>query len=287
MKCGHCDTRNSGTAKFCENCAVRLSPVAVNSAMSGDGVAIAEADITTIPQPEPSFVKEFDSLIRPTDPDVKNQLTTAVSTQLPKTHPSPSRWIRSPIVFAMIACTTVVASAALWSAGLQRTDAGSGAPVLASGQASTRALAQMSKTTSEPVPVALPRLPIGAVTKSAHGQPVRSIKQLSTHSYHAKIRRRASIKRRTVHLPAKKTTARRGMHSANIDRKNAATSPDVKHELPRSISLKHALPTPQQVCADRTNFISRGICESRECAKPERATLKFCVDMHALRAPLY
>ena len=43
--------------------------------------------------------------------------------------------------------------------------------------------------------------------------------------------------------------------------------------------------TPQQVCADRPNFISRGICEARECEKPEREGLPFCIDMNERRAP--
>ncbi|GAA4034623.1 hypothetical protein [Actimicrobium antarcticum] len=43
--------------------------------------------------------------------------------------------------------------------------------------------------------------------------------------------------------------------------------------------------TPQQLCADRSNFFSRAICEARECEKPERATLPFCVDMQERRAP--
>ncbi|EGF30859.1 hypothetical protein IMCC9480_677 [Oxalobacteraceae bacterium IMCC9480] len=42
--------------------------------------------------------------------------------------------------------------------------------------------------------------------------------------------------------------------------------------------------SPQQVCADRPNFISRGMCEAYECEKPERANLPFCIDMHARRA---
>jgi hypothetical protein len=42
--------------------------------------------------------------------------------------------------------------------------------------------------------------------------------------------------------------------------------------------------TPLQVCADRPNFISRGICEAHECEKPERAGLQFCVDINEHRA---
>lgn len=56
-------------------------------------------------------------------------------------------------------------------------------------------------------------------------------------------------------------------------------------ETNRAARAKLAQQTPQQACADRTNFISRGICESRECEKPERANLKFCSDMRARRVP--
>ncbi|MEB0134031.1 hypothetical protein QN362_01665 [Actimicrobium sp. CCC2.4] len=43
--------------------------------------------------------------------------------------------------------------------------------------------------------------------------------------------------------------------------------------------------SPQQVCADRPNFISRGICEAYECEKSERLNLPFCIEMHERRAP--
>lgn len=34
--------------------------------------------------------------------------------------------------------------------------------------------------------------------------------------------------------------------------------------------------SPQEACADRPNFISREICLSRECERPEKAGLAFC-----------
>lgn len=37
--------------------------------------------------------------------------------------------------------------------------------------------------------------------------------------------------------------------------------------------------TVQQICADRPNFISRGICEARECTKAEHAKSAFCSQM--------
>jgi len=35
-------------------------------------------------------------------------------------------------------------------------------------------------------------------------------------------------------------------------------------------------PGPKQFCADRPNFISRGICERRECEKPINAKDPYC-----------
>jgi hypothetical protein len=37
--------------------------------------------------------------------------------------------------------------------------------------------------------------------------------------------------------------------------------------------------TPQESCADRTNFVSRGICETRACERPEFRNQAYCVQM--------
>lgn len=44
---------------------------------------------------------------------------------------------------------------------------------------------------------------------------------------------------------------------------------------------KARLPSPQQACADKANFIGRAICESLECARPEHAQTPYCVKMRA------
>ncbi|MFC3108015.1 hypothetical protein ACFQAT_10925 [Undibacterium arcticum] len=45
------------------------------------------------------------------------------------------------------------------------------------------------------------------------------------------------------------------------------------------VAAAPAAVSPQQACAGSSNFISRGLCEGRECAKPQWAGLQYCVDM--------
>ena len=78
-----------------------------------------------------------------------------------------------------------------------------------------------------------------------------------------------------------------------------AAGPSTAIEPPRAPSppppsvVQSAPPPPskpasvKESCADRPNFVSRGLCESRLCKTPEWVTTPYCVDLNGMEKPRY
>lgn len=100
--------------------------------------------------------------------------------------------------------------------------------------------------------------------------------------------RREAEKKRKAELDSRRKLEEAGRSKA-IDSLRAHEAEVRSRQEDSAKQIKQTIPSehrsPQQVCADRPNFISRGICESRECDKPERANAAFCVQMRERRAP--
>lgn len=100
-----------------------------------------------------------------------------------------------------------------------------------------------------------------------------------------KMRREAEQKRRAETDARRRQDDESRGQAADSARSRELESRARQDELARQGKTSSARRTPQQACADRSNFISRGLCESRECEKPEQAGLSFCVQMRERRAP--
>jgi hypothetical protein len=162
--------------------------------------------------------------------------------------------------------------------------------------AATPLTTQSTQTETSPL-VAVPPAPTAPSSKVAattsEAAPLVVENQISTDDQEKKKRalqdakrklRIDALKKRREELLAKNKAdeeARRTAELANArDREVRARQAEANRQ-PKGVVARS---TPQQVCADRPNFISRGICESRECDKPERAGVQFCIDMHERRS---
>lgn len=286
LKCGHCGAGNSVSAKFCAKCAVRLRSPVAGSTDRSPRIATPESDIQTIIQIEPSAAKERDTTLQPARHELPYQPVPPPPAILLEKEKGALRKKRSPIIVASIAFVTFGSALAWWSVGSHPTTQELRAPIAGSAPASSAAVALMPSKKVEPAPIAVLQEPVRLASTPADIQPDdRKTRARLANSDNAKIRREALARRKSDNEAAKRAAVANAVRAQAAERVRTSTSPNTKDELPRPAKLKPMLQTPQQACADRSNFISRGICESRECEKPERATLKFCIDMHERRAP--
>lgn len=105
----------------------------------------------------------------------------------------------------------------------------------------------------------------------------------------AKVDEKAEADRK-ARLSAAKAKAERDKAKADADKAKADFDKSIEDEKARRAVAtqpppqKAATPEvrhPQDACADRPNFISREICLGRECQRPEKFNLPFCVDRRA------
>ena len=306
MKCGHCGASNSDRAKFCGKCAVRLRASAANGPIERPTLVPREEDIDTIIQSEfePVHVDQDAILasstiaappVVPTIPVVSGR--TAAGTK--------TRNLRSPGMFgayALLIAATGTAGFWLFHGGgaassVMAPTANNKAPALVAPVAahSVAIVAPAGAVVSPPLPTPMP-----PQSKSVSGPDLvvnKNAGEPNTASSLARTNKIEKIKdQRAIPAKRKNETALRNKAAAShvTRRGEMGSSHDIalknnQNEITRLLKSKTApLPaqqTPQQACADRSNFISRGICESRECDKPEHLSLKFCVDMRARRAP--
>ena len=142
-------------------------------------------------------------------------------------------------------------------------------------------------TTSSPitVPTNVATAAPGVGPLAVVGSDEKKVQESRATTKREEIRRAAALKRK---VKRRLTSVSKVVGSASVKKQrpiNDAALKQYQDESSRAARLKITQQTPQQVCADRSNFISRGICEARECEKPERVSLKFCIDMLARRAP--
>lgn len=290
LKCGHCGAGNSDTAKFCGKCAVRLRPPSSINAKKMSALPSTEADIETITRHEPLEWQHAEppplSGATHDAPDLQEQAVSSAGLS------QPVQRTRAPLVVGLVAAALVVASlgAAItwWPAGTRQADV-------------PPPVAALSTTPSTPeVPTAtIPAVAPAAVSSSINAAPPspavlnalstpadvnkKSTPEAPTKTEKAKTHREAVSKRKAGSETTHKTDLAATTQADESKQVRDATARSNKEELIQLAKRKPAMLTPQQACADRSNFISRGICESRECEKPERATLKFCVDMRERR----
>lgn len=74
-----------------------------------------------------------------------------------------------------------------------------------------------------------------------------------------------------------------------MDRQREAEAQRQREEEARRQAAKPVAPpppqSPEQICADRSNFISRHQCISRYCGKPEWAKHPFCIKWQDQQKP--
>lgn len=297
VKCSHCGAGNSDSAKFCGKCAVRLRPPSSTNAKKISAAPSTEADIETITRHEPLewHESELPALSRVVHDGPDGQAKAASSAVLGQ----PERRTRTPLVVGMVAAGFVVAlsGAAItwWSAGARRDEvpppvavlyATPSAPVVpaAPGSVVVSDSATASVAAVPPPIITAPPAPavLNALSTPADGDK-KATRELSTKTDKAKTHSEAVSKRKTGNGTTRKADVAATTQGDDAIRIREATSRINKDELTQLTKRKPTMLTPQQACADRSNFISRGICESRECEKPERANLKFCVDMRERR----
>ena len=146
----------------------------------------------------------------------------------------------------------------------------------------TAAPAPAGMTTELPLPVAK------EATAVAPGEitPVQKAALLAK-AEKQKARRDADLKRKAELELRRKQDEEGRVQAADAARARDAEARSRQDEQARQARAAAAAShrSPQQTCADRPNFISRGLCESRECEKPEHANAAFCVQMRERRAP--
>lgn len=249
-------------------------------------IATSEADIETIIQLESPVVEEHHAASQSAKRDRPFQPAAPTSTPLPKQDKLFLQRNRAPIVAGVIAIAAVGSAFAWWAVGLRQAEVASKPPVTASAPARMPTVAATPSAKVEPAPIPPVEDAVGtAETQVDSRSDVRKTRERSAKLDRAKIRNESILKRRADNEAARKADVARAARSDNVV--HIRSLPSTKADLPRPAKLRPVFQTPQQACADRSNFISRGICESRECEKPERASLKFCIDMHERRAPQY
>ncbi len=280
LKCGHCGASNSDSAKFCGKCAVRLRPAAADRAKKAPAVTVAEADIATILQLDPIPIEENDAVTQFMPREVTQQLVPSFSSTVDLDDHRLARRTRLPIVFGVIAIALVGAVVAWQSTGSRR-------PVLAPAVAnSVSLLAAPIPTAAAPIlspEPAASAMPANTALVPAYVPDRKKDHERSVKADKATVYRDGIPKHKADKQLTRKSEAAGAKHLEDANHNREAISLNDNEATVKSVRPKAKLPTPREACADRSNFISRGICESRECEKPERATLKFCVDMHERR----
>ena len=305
MECGHCGAINSDRAKFCGKCAVRLRTNAATGPIERPMVVAFEQDtdktVQLVAEPlqadrDAIPVSNFTSapLFETTTPPVPQP--SGPEPSVSKTH-----GVRNPFIFGAAALLI----AAVGSVGYWYSNDGK-----ASGFGATPTTNSKTPEAIAPAAVATQSVPTAAqsgtvvptpfltkavtgtdavLNKSAVG-PTTALTQTSAKKVEKiTVPRATPVKRKsqTASPPKAATspTKRRDEIGSSNDAAVKNNQADITRPGKSKAPPQAAQQTPQQLCADRSNFISRGICESRECEKPEHLPLKFCVDMRARRAP--
>lgn len=313
MECGHCGASNSERAKFCGKCAVRLRASATAEYIKRPVLAARQEDIDKTVQLRFEPVRADRDSILASSVTVAPPLA-ATTPPVPKAFGRPSgvvdsRSLRTLAIFGAAALLIAAVGTAGYrhfhdvkSAGAETAPVANIkapeliAPVAVAGQGvAITAQGGVAVPAPAPASASVPDVPKPVIGSDSVMR--KSVVEPSTASSQTRVNK---VEKVTVQhaTPVKRKSETASAHKA-------ATSHTIRHEeiassraigpkssqaeitrLARSKILPAAVQqTPQQACADRSNFISRGICESRECEKPEHLSLKFCVDMRARRAP--
>lgn len=309
MKCGHCGASNSDTAKFCGKCAVRLRAHSAGAPAKRPYVAPREDDIETVIQLDDAFAVD-DAAVAAVAlaPASQTSISASAISSSAKADPLPASAIgivegektrrqRRSVILAVIAGAVVIAGAGgAWLARDSQTAAvkvkNSGVVAAAPTSVTTQTVSAGPSAARVDVPplAAKPTLsPDPVVTKVAEPAPTVQIPEQLDKKEKAKEPKPIPVKRKVEPTPPRKSDATGTARADDSGKSRDAVGRSNQDDAAKLAKLKPqqqiSLQTPQQACADRSNFISRGICESRECEKPERASLKFCIDMKARRAP--
>ena len=296
MTCSHCGAENSDSSVRCRKCALRSS-IASLGQMIRATLLLRLGSFTAPMIAKRGCTKNGGD--RPSGSLSSNQRGQSMPSPIPaacRQNPTASHQNRALVVCVMLAIA-VSGSAAIWHAVVRNSPvvgpSRKGSIPIASRLTVPMTVAMSSPpvsgwvhvtTTVKPVEagvtsesVALDRIPVaGAVAKVQDNR-----REAETR----KIRRIPVMKRRVRHgKPSVSKSVGAPPTKEHIRLRETATQP-YQDESSRAARAKIAQQTPQQACADRSNFISRGICEARECEKPDRINLKFCSDMRARRAP--
>ncbi len=314
MKCGHCGATNSDSAKFCSKCAFRLPSTASNvvaeadpkatiaQAVSGAAVKGVRPHAGNGPTETPLFDDDDTTIIIapkapataatlpqrrqvPVQPTAPIAATTSAAMQLSPAHS------KTPLLMIGIALMLLIVVALWWA----RRNA---APPV---EPPVPAVPTISAAPSAPLPSAAPvpdsamttELPVPVVAEVAIAADVPTPAAISpqqkavllARAEKQKVRREADQKRKAEQEMRRKQDDDVRTQAAEATRLRDADARNRQEEQTRLAKISAAHRSPQQACADRPNFISRGLCESRECEKPEQARLAFCVQMHERRAP--
>ena len=310
MKCGHCGAGNSDSAKFCGKCAVRLRANSTGTpTMRAQSAAMAvasprEDDIATIIQLDyPDEVVAMPVVApKAAVPSSANQDMALAIDQLNEA--KIRRKKRSVITSVVSAAVVLAAAGGMWLArdGKVGTTTATKVAVTDAQGSKTRATSAPASNSVAPitVPTSASSNASGSPLAAETGLPANAALLASVDRTKAQAdkgadkgekpneARPAPVKRKVDSSGARKTEKTLGAsddQSKVRDAGGRSSQDDINKSAKSKPQQQALMQSPQQACADRSNFISRGICESRECERPERANLKFCIDMKARRAP--
>lgn len=310
MKCGHCGAGNSDSAKFCGKCAVRLR---ANS--TSTPTLRAQSAATTVASPREIDIETIIQLDYPDDVvatpavapkiPVSSSVDQDMASAIDQLDQAKMRRKKRSVVIAVVSAAVVIAAAGgAWLARDSKVGPTSATKVAVTDAEALKTRATSAPTSNTVAPIAIstatPSNVSGSALASAAGLPVDTVTpalvngtkvqadKVADKDEKPKDARPAPVKRKAESSGARKTektpVAPDEQNKVRDAVGRGSQDDATKTAKPRP-QQQALLQSPQQACADRSNFISRGICESRECERPERANLKFCIDMKARRAP--
>ena len=290
MKCGRCAADNPDSAIFCGKCAGRLRTGSSARTINRQVISAPQSATDVLIESEPSFSKKCGDAPPPSHRRTHvRQVAAPLSSTSPLANLRADDKHRSLVAYAMLAIALSGSVAIWWTFGRTAPRVVPLAEVVIAASAPLPAATmvpdvELAAAALQPSPTEV------ALENSAASSAVVGANANKDPTSQAKVARgkilrppalRHKAKRRIT--PASKLTSEVALNDQR--RLHEAASRQYQDESSRAARLKITQQTPQQACADRTNFISRGICEARECEKPERTSLKFCADMLARRAP--
>lgn len=263
----HCGTENAENAKFCKGCGERLLPAAAPSAVAGVGDRGQES---LIPPYEP-----------PAEPAARSPVSTAAPASPLHAMPEPADpGNRTTIaVLVVVVAIALACGAAWWAMSGKKTSE----PVESSAPAAEST--QMSGP-----PVVVPVASSQGKEAQTRIQPDNPDAKSVQRDDEAKARQReAQAKRRAEQEAKRKAEQEERQRTAEAARQREMEERQRLVEARRRASMapQADLRSPQQVCAERPNFISRNLCETRECKRPDRANHPYCIALNERQKPTH